>query len=124
MAVQFLGLGLTAIKVNHAAQEAAYVAAGSPEAASARTPCWGIAGGLTSPDAYSDAAICKTVMQNLGDVNAANVSVAVSPTLLDRGNRAPIHVTVTYRQPISSPLLRLFMGDTFTTSSDATSWTQ
>lgn len=124
MSIQFLGLGLSAVKVNHAAQEAAYVAAGSPEAASARTPCWAAAGGLSSPDAYSDAAICKAVMQNLGAVNAADVSVAVSPTLLDRAKRAPIHVTVTYHQPIASPLLRLFMGDTFTTSSDATSWTQ
>ncbi|TMF57476.1 MAG: hypothetical protein E6I16_12820, partial [Chloroflexi bacterium] len=32
MGVQFFGLGLTAAKVSHAAQEAAYVAGSSPEA--------------------------------------------------------------------------------------------
>jgi hypothetical protein len=34
----------------------------------------------------------------------------------------PIHVTITYHQPVTSPLLRIFMGETFTTSSDA--WSQ
>lgn len=124
MAGQFLGLGMTAFKVNHAAQEAAYVAAGSPEAAGSRTPCWAVAGGLSHPDSYSDAAICRTVLENLGTVNAANVSVSVSPTLLDRTKSAPIHVTVSYHERITSPLLRVFMGETFTTSADATSWTQ
>ena len=122
MAVQFFGLGLTAFKVNHAAQEAAYVAGGSIEAAGNRTPCWAVSGGLAHPDGYSDAAICRTVMENLGDVNPSNVDVTVSPALVDRTKRAPIQVTITYHEPITSPLLRLFMGDTFTTTSDARSW--
>ena len=43
MGVQFFGLGLTAAKVSHAAQEAAYVAGGSLEAATGpQTPCWSI----------------------------------------------------------------------------------
>jgi len=62
------------------------------------------------------------VLENLGDVNPADVSVTVSPTLLERTKRTPVHVTVTYHEPIGSPLLRLFMGDTFTTTADATSW--
>jgi Flp pilus assembly protein TadG len=124
MSIQFFGLGLTAFKVNHAAQEAAYVAAASPEAAGSKTPCWAVAGGLRHPENYSDASICRTVLENLGDVNADNLSVTVSPTLLDRSQRSPIHVAITYRQPITSPLLRVFMGDTFTTTADATSWTQ
>ena len=54
---QFLGLGLTAAKVSHAAQEAAYVAGGSLEAATGpRTPCWSIGGGLAHPEGYADAA--------------------------------------------------------------------
>lgn len=122
MAVQFFGLGLTAFKVNHAAQEAAYVAGSSIEAAGNRTPCWAVTGGLSHPDGYSDAAVCRTVMENLGDVNPANVSVSVSPTLIERGKRTPVQVTVTYHEPISSPLLRLFMGDTFATTADASSW--
>lgn len=122
MSVQFFGLGMTAFKVNHAAQEAAYVAGGSIEAAGNRTPCWAVTGGLTNPDGYSDAAVCRTIMQNLGDVNPSNVTVSVSPTLVERTNRTPIHVTITYHEPIGSPLLRVFMGDTFSTTADASSW--
>ena len=123
MGVQFLGLGLTAAKVSHAAQESAYVAGGSLEAATGpRTPCWSIGGGLAHPEGYADAAVCHTVLENLGDANPDLVSVSVSPTLLNRGKHAPIHVTVSYRQPISSPLLRLFMGETFTASGDG--WSQ
>lgn len=123
MGTQFLGLALTSAKVSHAAQEAAYVAGSSIEAANDRTPCWAVSGGLTSPDNYSDAAICKTVLENLGNVNPADVTLTVSPSLVERTNHTPIHVTITYHQQIGSPLLRLFMGETFTTSADATSWT-
>jgi len=123
MGVQFFGLGLTAAKVSHAAQEAAYVGASSLEAASDKTPCWAVTGGLARPAAYADAAICQTVLQNLGDVDPKLVSVSVSPaSLSERGVHTPIHVTVTYRQPITSPLLRAFMGETFVTTSDA--WSQ
>lgn len=122
MGVQFFGLALTSFKVSHAAQEAAFVAGSSIEAASDRTPCWAVSGGLTHPESYADASVCKTVLENMGDVNAADLSVAVSPALLQRSKHSPIHVTVSYHQPISSPLLRLFMGDTFTSSADATSW--
>jgi hypothetical protein len=123
MGVQFLGLALTNAKVSHAAQEAAYVAGGSIEAASDRTPCWAVSGGLAHPDAYADSAICRTVLENLGDVNASDVSVTVSPSLVERTNHSAIHVTVTYSEPISSPLLRLFMGNSFKATSDAASWT-
>ncbi len=123
MSVQFLGVALSAAKVNHAAQEAAYVAGSSLEAATSNTtPCWAVTGGLAHPQGYSDAAVCRTVLENLGDVNPDLVSVSVSPTLLNRGKNAAIHVTVSYRQPITSPLLRVFMGETFTASSDA--WSQ
>ncbi|TMD25004.1 MAG: hypothetical protein E6I99_00675 [Chloroflexi bacterium] len=123
MGVQFFGLGLTAAKVSHAAQEAAYVAGGSLEAATGpQTPCWSISGGLAHPEGYADTAVCHSVLENLGETNPDLVSVSVSPTLVNRSTHAQIHVTVTYRQPISSPLLRLFMGDTFTTSADG--WSQ
>lgn len=123
MGVQFLGLALTTAKVNHAAQEAAWVAGSSLEAADGNaTPCWAVSGGLAHPQGFADEAVCRTVLENLGNVNADLVSVSVSPTLLNRTKNAPIHVTISYRQPITSPLLRLFMGDTFTTSSEA--WDQ
>jgi hypothetical protein len=123
MSVQFFGLALSAAKINHAAQEAAYVAGSSLEAAAgSTTPCWAVTGGLAHPQGYADAAVCRTVVENIGDLNADQVTLSVSPTLLSRGKNAPIHVTISYHQPITSPLLRLFMGDTFTTSSDA--WSQ
>lgn len=124
MGVQFLGVALTAAKVNHAAQEAAYVAGSSLAAADSRTPCWAVTGGIAHPQGYADAEICQTVLENLGSVNTNHVGVSVSPALLERTKHSAIHVTVTYRQPIDSPLLRLFMGDTFTATSDASSWTQ
>jgi hypothetical protein len=123
MATQFFGLALTSAKVNHAAQEAAYVAGSSIEAANDLTPCWAVSGGLTNPDRYSDAAVCKTVVENLGNVNPADVTLTVTPSLVQRTNHTPIHVSLTYHQQVGSPLLRLFMGATFTTSADATSWT-
>jgi hypothetical protein len=123
MAVQFVGLGFSALKVNHAAQEAAYVGASSLEAASNKVPCWAVSGGLQRPAVYADAAICKTVLENLGDVDSTLVSVSVSPSsLVERGAHTPVHVTVTYRQPISSPLLKVFLGETFVTTGDA--WSQ
>ena len=123
MSLQFLGLALSAAKVNHAAQEAAFVAGSSLEAAAgSTTPCWAVTGGLDHPHGYTDAAVCKSVLENVGDLNPEQMSVSVSPTLLNRSKNVPIHVTITYHQPVTSPLLRLFMGDTFTTSSDA--WSQ
>jgi hypothetical protein len=123
MGVQFVGLGLSAAKVGHAAQEAAYVGASSLEAASDKTACWAVTGGLTRSQEYADAAICQTVLENLGDVDPNLVSVSVSPSsLMERGKHGLIHVTVTYRQPITSPLLRAFLGETFVATSDA--WSQ
>jgi len=123
-AVQFLDLALASAKVNHAAQEAAYVAGSSLEAAGgSETPCWAVTGALSHPQGYADASICQTVVENLGNIDPTLVSVRVSPErLVERGKRTPIHVTITYRQPITSPLLRAFMGDTFSTSSEASSW--
>jgi hypothetical protein len=123
MGVQFLGLAMSVAKVNHAAQEAAFVAGSSLEAAAgSTTPCWAVTGGIAHPQGYADAAVCRTVLENVGDLNPDQMSVSVSPTLLNRTKNVPIHVTITYHQPVTSPLLRLFMGDTFTTSSDA--WSQ
>jgi hypothetical protein len=62
------------------------------------------------------------VVENIGNLDPDLVTVSVSPTLLNRNKNIPIHVTITYQQPITSPILRLFMGETFTTSSDA--WSQ
>jgi hypothetical protein len=123
MGVQFFGLALTAAKVSHAAQEAAYVGASSLEAASGKTPCWAVTGGVAQSRGYADAAICQTVLDNLGNVDANGVSITVSPaSLLERGPHTVVHVTVSYSQPITSPLLRAFLGDRFVATSEA--WSQ
>jgi hypothetical protein len=120
MGVQFVGLGLTAAKVNHAAQEAAYVAGSSPEAATGKTACWAVTGGFSRPKRYADVTICQTVLDNLGDVDPNRVTVAVSRAgLAERSHHTLVHVTVTYWQPITSPLLRAFLGDRFVATSDA-----
>jgi len=82
-----------------------------------------VTGGLAQPKAYADAAVCTTVLENLGGVDPNLVSVSVSPSsLMERGGHTPVRVTVTYRQPINSPLLRVFLGETYVASSDA--WSQ
>src|SRR2546426_10340721 len=68
MGVQFFGLGLTAAKVSHAAQEAAYVAGGSLEAATGpQTPCWWISGGLGPPGGYCRAPARPTAPRESGE---------------------------------------------------------
>jgi hypothetical protein len=123
MGVQFLGLGLTAAKVSHAAQEAAYVGASSLEAATGKTPCWAVTGGVGQSKGYADAAICQTVLDNLGNVDPNRVSISVSPaSLVERGPHAVVHVTVSYSQPITSPLLRAFLGERFVATGEG--WSQ
>ena len=122
MGVQVVGLALTSAKVNHAAQEAAYVAGSSIEPATDRTPCWAVSGGLSHPEGYADSNVCKTVVENLGNLKTSNVTLAVTPSMIQRTNHTPVHVTLTYNEPVTSPLLKLFMGDTFTSTADASSW--
>jgi hypothetical protein len=124
LGVQLVSLGLTAAKVSHAAQEAAYVGGSSLEAGSGqKTPCWASTGSLAQSKGYADEAICQTVLNNLGDVDPNLVSVSVSPSsLMELRRNTLVHVTVTYRQPITSPLLRAFLGASVVVTSDA--WSQ
>jgi len=120
---QLAGLGLTAAKVNHAAQEAAFVAASTDEAALAdKTACWAVNGGLQNPGAFRDAQICRTVVANLGDLDPNRVTISVSPDGFPDRAHQPVRVTVTYHEPITSPLLAWLLGDTYTTSAQASSW--
>ena len=60
------------------------------------------------------------MLENLGDVDPNRVTVAVSPAgLAERGHVTLVRMTVTYWQPITSPLLRAFLGDKFVATSDA-----
>ena len=116
---QFFGLGMTALKVGHAAQEAAYVAASEGAALQAsQTPCWSVLGGLKHPDGFAQAEVCRTVTQNLGDLDPDQAVVRVSHGA-EQGSA--FKVTVTYAQPVTSPLLRMLIGPLFITSSEASS---
>ena len=116
---QFFGLGMTALKVGHAAQEAAYVAATEGAiTAPAQTPCWSVVGGLKHPDGLAQAEVCRTVTQNLADLDPDQAVVRISH---GSAQGSPFKVTVTYAQPVTSPLLRVLMGPLFITTSEASS---
>lgn len=112
--LQVLGLAADGVRVGHAAQEAAYVAGSIPAADRASlTPCWAVTGGMLSPGGLGEAPVCRTIVENFGVMDAARARVTVAS---DHGQ---YHVTVTYSEPVSSPFLQLFFGDTFTTTQDA-----
>ncbi len=124
--LQFAGLGVTEWKVEHAAQMAAYTAASLPPAvASDQTPCWAVTGGMRDPARYGDSVICRTVIAYLGDLDPDLATVSVSPS--NPQHRTPdsgVHVSVTYRLPVTSPVVRWVIGSTFTATAEATSWTR
>jgi hypothetical protein len=116
---QFVGLSLTQAKVSHAAQEAAYVAGSIPHVNTDQAPCWAVTNGLQDPAQFSDSAVCRTVVENLGDLNINNASVAVWRDT--QGTRA-YHVIVNYREAITSPLLQIFFGSTLNHTAEAASY--
>src|SRR5712692_2230745 len=120
---QLVGFGLAAAKVNHAAQVAAYTAASTDATPLAgETPCWAVTGGLQDPGAYRDAEICRTVVANVGNLDLNRLTISVSPGgAADRALHT-VQVTVTYQTPITSPLLRWLLGATYTTTAEASSW--
>ncbi len=117
---QFAGLGLTALKVNQAAQQAAYTAASTLVINSDQPPCWEMSGGLQDPARYGDPEVCRAVTASLGDLDPDLASVSVAR---NTAPKAPaFEVTVSYRTPITSPVLRLFFGPTYVITSHASSW--
>lgn len=83
--------------------------------------CWEAGDGLLRPAAYSDAEVCRAVVSNLGGLDPRQASVRVKQAGMDLvGNPTRFTVTISYREPVSSPVLRLFVGDNFVATSDAT----
>ncbi|TMD14545.1 MAG: hypothetical protein E6J00_05300 [Chloroflexi bacterium] len=113
--LQFLGLAGDSLRVAHAAQEAAYVAGSLPAAdrAASLTPCWQVGGGLLDPGGLGEAPVCRSVVENFGVMDPSRAQLTVAP------EQGRYHVTVRYAEPVGSPFLRLFFGDTFTTTQDA-----
>ena len=113
--LQFLGLAGDTVRVAHAAQEAAYVAGSVPAAehAPSLTPCWQVSGGLENPGGLGDAPVCRSVVENFGVMDASRAQLTVT------SEQGLYHVSISYREPVTSPFLHLFFGDTYTTTQDA-----
>jgi hypothetical protein len=120
--LQAAGFGLRSMQLHDAALVASRTMAqglrvGSPSA----IPCWEATDGLMRPAAYADAEVCRAVVSNMGGLDPRQASVRVRQAGLDLdGNPTRFTVTITYREPVSSPALRLFVGDSFVATSDAT----
>lgn len=120
IAWQFASLGLTALKVNLAAQQAAYTAASTLVIHGDQPPCWGVNGGLKDPARYGDPEVCRAITASLGDLDPARASVSVARNTT---TKAPaLEITISYRTPVDSPLLRLFFGPTYVITGHASSW--
>ena len=88
----------------------------------AAMPCWLARSGLEHPADYSDAQVCRAVVSNLGQLDYHRTSIRVLGENPDAtGQPSTFRVVLTYNDPVNSPLLQLFMGDTFTTVTDGTS---
>lgn len=112
--LQVLGLAADTVRVGHAAQEAAYVAGSIPAAdRGSRPPCWAVTGGMLNPGGLGEAPVCRTIVENFGVMDAGRAQVTVAP------EGGQYHVTITYSEPVSSPFLRILVGDLFTTTQDA-----
>ena len=120
--LQAVGFGLRSMQLHEAAVVAARTMAhglrvGNPGA----TPCWEASDGLIRPAAYSEAEVCRAVVSNMGGLDPRLASVRVSQSGVDQaGNPTTYTVSISYREPISSPLLRLFSGENFVSTGDAT----
>jgi len=120
--LQAVGFGLRSMQLHEAALVAARTMAhglrvGDPAAMS----CWEASDGLLRPAAYSDAEVCRAVVSNLDGLDPRQASVRVKQAGMDLvGNPTRFTVTISYREPVSSPVLRLFVGDNFVATSDAT----
>lgn len=123
-AVQAGCLGLTAWKVQHAAQVAAHSATHDMVVPDGRTPCWAVAGGLKDPGELGAAPVCQAVARSLGglDANSLSLTLSADAAASSLPGAELVRVRLTYREPVTSPLLRLVVGDTFTTTGDASAW--
>jgi hypothetical protein len=125
-ALQLAGLGLRSWQLQDSAMAGAITLAhglrvGNPES----DPCWQAADGLLRPAAYSEAETCRAIVAHLNGLDPARASVSVKHGLPNADGRPSLFkVAVTYHDPVTSPLLRLLIGPTYTSTSEATAITQ
>ena len=121
-ALQLAGLGLRSLHLQEAATAGATTLAhglrvGDPTS----EPCWQATDGLLRPAAYSEAETCRAIVAHLGGLDPERAAVRVKMALPDAEGRPSLFsVAITYRDPVTSPLLRLLLGSTFTSTSEAT----
>lgn len=125
-ALQLAGLGIRSWQLQDAAMAGAITLAhgvrvGNPASA----PCWQAADGLLRPAAYSQAETCRAIAAHLNGLDPARTSVSVKHGLSNADGRPSLfRVAVTYHDPVTSPLLRLVIGPTYTSTSEATAASQ
>jgi hypothetical protein len=117
-AFQFAGMGLRSWQLKEAATAGAVTLAGVGEATG--EPCWQAADGLQRPADYSDAETCQAIVSHLGGLDPARATVQVGQARPTDGQPSLVTVRVTYRDPVTSPLLRILLGSSFTSTSEAT----
>jgi len=121
-ALQLAGLGLRSWQLQDAATAGATTFAhglrvGDPNS----EPCWQAGDGLLRPAAYSEAETCRAIVAHLGDLDPERATVRVTQAHLNaEGRPTQFTVAITYKDPVTSPLLRLLLGPTFTSTSQAT----
>jgi hypothetical protein len=120
--LQLAGLGLRSWQLQEAAKAGATTLAhglrvGDPNS----QPCWQPRDGLLRPAAYSEAETCRAVVAHLGDLDPRLATVHVKQGLPNaQGRPSRYTVAITYKDPVTSPLLQLLLGPTFTSTSEAT----
>jgi hypothetical protein len=120
--LQLAGLGLRSWQLQEAAKAGAMTLAhglrvGDPNS----QPCWQAQDGLLRPAAYSEAETCRAVVAHLGDLDPRLATVRVKQGLPNaQGRPSRYTVAITYKDPVTSPLLQLLLGPTFTSTSEAT----
>lgn len=124
--LQAVGFGLRSMQLHEAAVVASHTMAyglrvGNPGG----VPCWEASDGLMRPAAYSESEVCRAVVSHLGGLDPRQTSVRVTQAGLDpAGNPTTFTVTISYREPVNSPLLRVFVGDSFVSTTQAISSNQ
>ena len=120
--LQFAGLALRSWQLQEAASAGARTLAhglrvGDPT----RQPCWEAEDGLQRPAGYSEVETCRAIVAHLGGLDPGPATVRVKQALPDAQGRPSLFtVTIIYHEPVSSPLLQLLLGPTFTSTSEAT----
>src|SRR6202165_3038664 len=116
------GLGLRSLQLQEAATAGATTLAhglrvGDPNS----EPCWQAADGLLRPAAHSEAETGRAGGAHLGGLDPQLATVRVKEALPNaEGRPSQYTVAITYKDPVTSPLLRLLLGPTFTSTSEAT----